>query len=173
MIVPLCRNLELKARYADLAAARAAVLRLMGRSTELLVQVDTYFHVPNGRLKLRWIEGQASQLIWYERPDQSEARISRYYLVPVMDADGLKTALTAALGVRGEVRKHREVCLWHNVRIHLDQVAGLGQFVEFEAVLSPGETEADSRYRLGQLCRELDILPSDICSGSYADLLGL
>ena len=173
MTAPLCRNLELKAQCADLTLARAAVLRLGARSPGPLVQIDTYFCVPSGRLKLRWIEGQASQLIWYERPDQSEARISRYYLAPVMDAEGLKAALSAALGVRGEVRKHREVCLWHNVRIHLDDVAGLGQFVEFEAVLSPGETEADSRYRLDQLCRELNISPSDICSGSYADLLGL
>jgi adenylate cyclase class 2 len=164
---PLHSNLELKARCADLAAARAAVLRLRARSTEPLLQIDTYFPVPSGRLKLRWTRGQAAQLIWYDRPDQSKARISRYSLVPVTDAEGLKAALTAALGVRGEVRKQREVWWWHNVRIHLDEVAGLGQFVEFEAVLSPDETEAASRSRLDELCRELNYAPGPTrtCSG--------
>jgi predicted adenylyl cyclase CyaB len=163
----------MKARCADLVAARAAALRLGARSTDLLIQIDTYFRVSSGRLKLRCTQGQAGQLIWYDRPDQSEASISRYYVVPLMDVEALKTALTAALGVRGEVCKHRQLFLWHNVRIHLDDVAGLGQFVEFEAVLSSDETEAASRDRLNRLCRELNISPSDTCSTSYVELLGL
>jgi adenylate cyclase, class 2 len=173
MAVSPQRNLELKARCADLAAARATVLRLGARPAGVLVQIDTYFRVPNGRLKLRRIDGQADELIWYDRPDQGETRISRYYRVPVADADGLKTALTAAFGLRGEVHKRREVCLWHNVRIHLDEVDGLGTFVEFEAVLSADETEAPARDRLDLLCRELRIGALETFGGSYADMLRL
>jgi predicted adenylyl cyclase CyaB len=166
------RNLEIKARHAGLAAARDSVARLGARASGVETQTDTYFRVANGRLKLREIEGQPAVLIWYDRPDHQGTRDSTYYLVPMSDAAGMKSALTAALGVRGEVRKRRDIYLWHNVRIHLDEVAGLGNFVEFEAVLSPEEDEATSRARLEQLCRTLGIFSSNHLATSYADLLG-
>jgi predicted adenylyl cyclase CyaB len=169
----LRRNLEIKARHADLVAAREAVRRLGARETAVEVQTDTYFRVPQGRLKLRAIEGQPAVLIWYDRPDNQGTRLSAYYLVPVPDPTGMKAALAAALGVRGEVHKRRGIHLWHNVRIHLDEVAGLGNFVEFEAVLSPEEDDTIAHARLDQLCRSLDILPADHLAPSYADLLGL
>ena len=167
------RNLELKARYPDLAAARAVVGRLGARSAGVELQTDTYFPVPHGRLKLREIQGQAAVLIWYDRPDLSEARLSAYHLVPVADAAVLKAALTAALGIRGAVHKRREIYLWHNVRIHLDEVARLGTFIEFEAVLSSDEDEAQAPGRLARLCQELAITPAQHVASSYAELLGL
>jgi predicted adenylyl cyclase CyaB len=167
------QNLELKARHADLRAAAAAVERLGARGPAAEDQTDTYFRVPNGRLKLREIAGRPGVLIWYDRPDRADARTSAYLLVPVPDPDGLRTALTAALSVRGAVRKRRTIYLWHNVRIHLDEVAGLGTFVEFEAVLWPGEDEPTARARLEELGRLLGIGPADHLAPSYADLLGL
>jgi predicted adenylyl cyclase CyaB len=167
------RNLELKARYPNLDSAREVLLRLGAPFDHMEIQTDTYFCVHSGRLKLREIEGQTAQLIWYDRPDQHDSRISAYYLVPVPDAALLKTVLAAALGVRGEVRKHRAIHFWHNVRVHLDQVASLGSFVEFEAVLSAHESETTSKGRLDQLSRALAIPPSDYLAPSYADLLGL
>jgi predicted adenylyl cyclase CyaB len=167
------RNLEVKARHADLAAAQAAAVRLGARVAGVEAQTDTYFRVPHGRLKLREIEGQPAVLVWYDRPDQTGTRGSDYFLVPVPDAAAMKAALAAALGVRGAVRKRRAVYLWHNVRIHLDEVAGLGTFVEFEAVLSAAEDEATAVARLEELGAALGILPADHLAPSYADLLGL
>jgi adenylate cyclase class 2 len=167
------RNLEIKARYADLTAARAAACRLGARPTGVELQTDTYFLVPHGRLKLREIEGQPAVLIWYDRPDHRAARLSAYQLVPVADAPALKAALAAALGVRGEVRKRRDIYLWHNVRIHLDEVAGLGTFVEFEAVLGSAEDERQAPDHLTQLCQELAISSADPIAPSYAELLRL
>jgi predicted adenylyl cyclase CyaB len=136
-------------------------------------QTDTFFPVPHGRLKLREIDAQPAVLIWYERPNQSEARLSSYHLVPVSDPAGLKTALTEALGVRGVVRKQREIFLWHNVRIHLDDVADLGTFIEFEAVLSDSDDAAVAHERLDYLCRLLNVHAADHVAVAYADLLGL
>jgi adenylate cyclase class IV len=167
------QNLELKARHADLRAAAAALERLGARGPAVEDQTDTYFRVPNGRLKLREIAGQPAVLIRYDRPDHPDARTSTYLLVPAPDPDGLRAALAAAVGVRGTVRKRRTVYLWHNVRIHLDEVAGLGTFVEFEAVLSPGEDEPAARARLEELGGLLGIGPADHLAPSYADLLGL
>lgn len=167
------RNLELKARHPDLAAARAAAVRLGAHPAGVEQQTDTYFSVPHGRFKLREIEGQPAVLIWYERPDRDEARLSTYYLVPVVDAATLKAALAAALGIRGEVRKRRAIYLWHNVRIHLDEVAGLGTFIEFEAVLSSDDDETLAPGRLAWLCQELAVTPANHVAPSYAELLGL
>jgi predicted adenylyl cyclase CyaB len=169
----LRRNLELKARHPDLAAARETVRRLGAQPAGTEDQTDTFFHVPQGRLKLREIDGRPAVLIWYDRPDDEGVRPSRYHLVTVEDPAGLRAALAAGLGVRGQVRKRREIFLWHNVRVHLDEVAGLGTFVEFEAVLSPTEDEAISQARLDRLGETLAIDSSLRVSRSYVDLLGL
>jgi adenylate cyclase class IV len=169
----LRRNLELKARCADLIAAQETVRRLGAVPGGLELQVDTYFIVPKGRLKLREITGQPAVLIWYDRPNQDGVRASGYYLAPVPDPLVLRAALASALGVRGEVHKERDIYLWQNVRIHLDEVAGLGSFLELEAVLSPMDDEAMSRARLEQLCRALAIETAETEAASYADLLGL
>ena len=77
-----------------------------------LHQTDTYFQVPQGRLKLRE-EGPVAQLIFYERANETVARESRYRLVPVSDPTGLKDALSDALGVLIVVEKSRRLLLWH------------------------------------------------------------
>jgi predicted adenylyl cyclase CyaB len=164
------RNLEVKAPYPDLGAARETVREVGAREAGIEVQTDTYFRVPNGRLKLREIEGKPAYLIAYDRPDRNMVRASAYHLIPVADPSEMKAALTAALGVRGEVRKRREIYLWHNVRIHLDEVAGLGRFIELEAVLSDSEGEAGSQHRLDELCSALAITPSETLGPSYVDL---
>ena len=85
----------------------------------------------------------------------------------------LKAALTSALGLRGEVRKRRELLLWHNVRIHLDHVDQLGDFVEFEAVVAHTDDEATAHERLQTLAAALAINPADRIAVSYSDLLGI
>jgi predicted adenylyl cyclase CyaB len=167
------RNLELKARCADLAAAAKAAESLGAQRQALLVQTDTYFRAPHGRLKLREHEAGRAELIAYSRPDHPEFRASEYHVVPVPNPAELKAALALALGVRGEVRKRRELYLWHNVRIHLDDVDGLGTFVEFEAVMSPGEAESGSMERLRVLSKSLGVRDQDRVAQSYSDLLGL
>ncbi len=134
-------------------------------------QVDTYFHCTHGRLKLRQIDGHAAQLIAYERPDDKQAKASDYRLVPVANPETLKQALTAALGVKTVVEKRREVFLYQNVRIHLDDVTGLGSFLEFEAVLGTGIDDAKGHAQLEFLRERFGIGPDDLLEGSYSDLL--
>jgi predicted adenylyl cyclase CyaB len=165
--------LERKARHRDLAAARESAGHLGARLHGEEFQSDTYFHVPYGRLKLREIDGQSAALIWYDRPGEERARLSTYHLVPVANPAAVKAALTAALGVRGVVRKRRVIYLWHNIRIHLDEVEGLGTFVEFEAVFGPSEKEATAGDRLEYLGRALAIEPASYLAPSYVDLLGI
>jgi adenylate cyclase class IV len=168
----LRRNLERKVRCIDPAALPARLARLGATLEGVQEQTDTYFHAPRGRLKLRVVVGWPPVLIWYERPDEAADRLSHYHLVPAADAALTRAALAAALGVRGEVCKRRAVHHWHNVRVHLDTVDGLGTFVEFEAVLGEGDDEAAARRQLDHLARELGLEGAEVLAGSYADLLG-
>jgi len=91
--------------------------------------------------------------------------------VPVSSPQTLKAALTAALGVRGVVEKRREVFLAGNVRIHLDEVVGLGLFLEFEAVLGPDVDPAAGHAQVEDLIEQFAIRPDDLLPGSYAEMV--
>jgi adenylate cyclase, class 2 len=167
------RNLELKARCWDLQQASELVARIGSTRTGELLQIDTYFRAPQGRLKLRETQGRPAELIAYERANETAVRGSDYYVITIAQPDELKAALSRMLGVRGEVHKRRELWMYHNVRVHLDNVAGLGSFIEFEAVLSPGEDEATSLRRLATLTEALAVRDEDRIAVGYADLAGL
>jgi predicted adenylyl cyclase CyaB len=164
-------NLELKARCPDPAAVRQRLRNLGARPSDILHQIDTYFNVQVGRLKLRHIKNKnQAELIFYCRPDDSDVRLSRYQRLAVPDPPAMEQLLAAALGVVVVVRKRRELWLWHNVRIHLDEVENLGNFIELEAVLSESEHD-DSHDRIEKLVRAARIELGDRLAPSYADLL--
>jgi adenylate cyclase class 2 len=167
----MLRNIELKARCADLASAREAVRALGAREQGVLVQTDTYFHVPNGRLKLREIRGAGAELIWYARPDSAGFRASDYVITPIADAQTALAVLSSALGVRARVHNRRELWLLENVRIHLDDVEELGTFVEYEAVIDQAADER-SHDLLDRLKRAMKIQVSNMIGGSLRGLDG-
>ena len=161
-------NLEIKARCADLDAARARALALAARPAGVDRQLDTYFRTAAGRLKLRESALSGGQLVPYLRPDLPGPRRADYRVIPVEDPASLKRLLSAILGVHRVVEKQREILLLDDVRIHLDRVAGLGHFLELEAVFdgSPA-AEAASRVALERLMRELGVRAEDLIDGSY------
>jgi predicted adenylyl cyclase CyaB len=165
-------NLEIKARCRDLAAARAAAERLATRYVGVDAQTDTYFVTRAGRLKLRRSSLSGGQLIPYLRADQTGPKRADYQVLPVPDADHLERTLAAILGVHRVVRKRREIFLVDNVRIHLDEVEGLGCFVELEAVYDgSAAAEAEQHARVAGLMRELGIGEADLVDTSYEGLL--
>jgi predicted adenylyl cyclase CyaB len=165
------RNIEIKASLRSLDEARAVAEGLATDRMGVLVQTDTYFRCSTGRLKLREIEGLGAELIAYARPDQAGPKGSDYHLVKVQDPLALKQALTAALGVRAVVCKQREVFLHDNVRIHLDKVDGLGEFLEFEAVLDAVHSDSAGQQQIEKLLEAFAIAASDLIDRSYVDLI--
>lgn len=163
-------NIEIKARCPDPDGVRERLARAGVPLAARMHQTDTYFQVPHGRLKLREIDGRQAQLIQYERADATAAHASDYVIAPVGEPTSLKEALTRALGVRVVVDKTRELYLWGHTRIHLDEVAGLGSFLELETVVTTQTVEEAERE-----CREvqaaLGVREEELVSGSYADLL--
>ncbi len=166
----LKRNVELKARCLDLVRAQGIAKQLGVGEATIEHQRDTYFHVPHGRLKLREIEHRGATLIWYDRPDDSHARLSRYVITPVADSPATLQVLSLALGVHQVVEKERHIMLYRNVRLHFDRVVGLGDFIEFEAVLSPEEPESSGHDILAELRTRFAIPDADIFRGSYEEM---
>jgi adenylate cyclase class IV len=167
----VARNIEIKARSSDVAAQERIAARLADRPPVLMEQRDTFFHVPRGRLKLRELSNGTGELIAYERPDSPEPVQATYIRCPASEPHALKAALAAALGVRAVVRKRRTLFLADQARIHLDEVAGLGRFIELEIVLGADQSEAAGRVIAERLMTELGIKPSDLIASAYVDLL--
>ncbi|HLH76146.1 MAG TPA: class IV adenylate cyclase [Candidatus Binataceae bacterium] len=165
------RNIEIKARLLDRPALSQALTKLGARRVANFTQVDTYFVVPSGRLKLRQSPGDPDVLIFYRRDNRRGPKPSDYYLAAIGPEQKLGELLVAALGARVVVRKQRELWRWHNVRVHLDEVEGLGAFMEFEAQVDTVNDEALCQQRTHELMAALGLAPSDLIAGSYADLL--
>lgn len=175
------RNLELKVRCApgDLERVRARADAAGIGPFHRMRQIDTYFRVSQGRLKLRAIEPDsgpgAVEMIAYHRADLPGSRWSHYHRVPLdgAAADGLRQALADVAGVLAVVDKTREVAIARRTRIHLDRVRGLGDFVELETVVAGDEDAAGAEVELelDTIGRTLGLDAYAVVAGSYSDLI--
>jgi len=164
-------NIEIKARVADLESLRQRVKNLADRPAEVLQQEDIFFHIAVGRLKLRQQESGPGQLIYYNRPDVGGPKASDYQIYPSAAPDQLRVLLADCLGERGVVKKTRWLYWVGNTRIHLDEVVGLGTFMELEVVLKDGQTVGEGEATAQALCQKLEIPASSLVEGAYIDLL--
>jgi adenylate cyclase class 2 len=164
------RNLEAKFRIGDAAFLRARAEEVGFSLRATLVQRDTFFVVAHGKLKLREESGGAA-LIHYRRAHEGALEVSDYQIVPIADAGSLRAMLAGALGVIAEIHKVRVLLMRRNVRLHLDRVEGLGWFGEIEAVLAADDTVAAYRAEVDALLAALEIVPGDLISKSYFELL--
>jgi adenylate cyclase len=167
----MARNIEIKARARDPHALRERAAALAGGPPQVLEQVDTFFHAATGRLKLRELGTDRGELIWYERANDEGPKESTYVIVPAPDPGALKHALAGAHGVRGVVAKRRELFLVGQTRVHIDDVAGLGHYVELEYVMRDGEATAGGQATVAALMEALGIDGGDLITRAYVDLL--
>ncbi len=167
----MSQNVEIKARFADLETGRQKAEALGARFSGRDRQIDTYFKVPNGRLKLRQSSLSGNFLIPYLRPNRRQARDSQYVLLPVNNAETTLQLLRQMFGVRLVVEKERDIFLWQNVRIHLDRVKHLGNFLEFEAVVDEAHSTQQCHEQVRFLMAHFGLAPGDLVDRSYVDLL--
>jgi adenylate cyclase class 2 len=152
-------NVEFKARIDDIDAMRTRLRTLNPRELGLDHQRDTYFEVPEGRLKLR--EGGIEQsLIFYKRSNQAATRESHVVYASVQNGPELRRVLAAALPVLGVVEKDREIYYVGETKIHLDRLTGHGFFLEVEA---PDAIEADRLFHF------FGLKPASLEGRSYSD----
>jgi len=164
-------NVEVKARVADMGALRARVGARAGAAPQVLEQRDTFFHTPRGRLKLREESGARAELIHYVRPDREGPKLCAYSRVASDDPERLRALLADALGVRGVVEKRREVFHVEDTRVHLDEVRGLGAFLELEVPIGSERSVADGERIARELLAALGIDPASLVAEAYLELL--
>lgn len=165
------RNIEIKARVEALDSIRARVEELTDEGPIVLLQEDTFFNCPQGRLKLRLCPGHRAELIYYDRPDAAQPTESRYQIYATADGAELVRILESALGVRAVVRKQRTLFLVGQTRVHLDEVEHLGAFVELEVVLRGGQSVEEGSAVSMKIMESLGITPEQLEASAYVDLL--
>ena len=162
-------NLEAKFRLPDHAAAQAAAIAIGYRPETVLNQRDTFFVVATGKLKLRE-EDHRSYLIGYGRVERDGLQLSEYQMVPVPDPAAMRQLLAGTLGVLATVVKRRTLLLCRNVRLHLDEVEGLGLLGEIEAVVPDGGDPEAERAFVDATLAALGIAREQLIEGSYFEM---
>ena len=164
-------NIEFKAKSTDIIAAENILLLhnpiFIGEDH----QIDTYFNVANGRMKLR--EGNIENaLIHYEREDTAASKSSQVLLYQHQPDENLKAILTKALGVKAVVDKKRKIYFIENVKFHFDTVQNLGTFIEVEAIDKDGNI---GKEKLQEQCdfyaAMFNINKEDFMAVSYSDMI--
>ncbi|MEJ2544493.1 MAG: class IV adenylate cyclase [Calditrichaceae bacterium] len=164
-------NIEIKARYDDLDLFKSKLVQLPVSFEGEDYQTDTFYIVPQGRLKLRESNLYGSILIPYIRSDEKGTKQSDYDLLPVSDPQKTKNLLSNILGVRGEVKKRRLIYIFENVRIHLDEVESLGNFIEFEAVIDDMKQIESNNQKVQWLLEYFNIDADHLLRVAYIDLI--
>ena len=169
----MSQNIEIKAELSE-QQFRDTVTKaksVAGELVEELYQKDTFFLVPQNRLKLRQFPDGSAELIAYSRSDSVDPIASNYFRTPIGSPEELVEGLSLTLGVRGVVEKKRLLFLKEQTRIHLDEVTGLGFYLELEVVLAEGESEEYGIQIADDLMGELGIDSSQLVSHAYIDLI--
>eukprot|EP01137_Pigoraptor_chileana_P002280 Opistho-2@2282 len=164
-------NVEVKARVREWDAIQNAARALSGGEGLIIVQEDTFYKVERGRLKLRCLGDGHAELIFYDRPDAEGPKGSDFSKSPVVNPNELKVVLAQALGEKGCVRKRRILHMVGQTRVHLDEVEGLGRFMELEVMLREGQTLEEGSAIANALLADLGVDQSDLLSGAYMDML--
>lgn len=164
-------NIEIKARARDFDAVKSRAEKISDTPVETIRQEDIFFNASRGRLKLRVLAPDRGELIYYERLDQSGPKRSDYHLAATCRPDSLRRVLELACGVRGVVRKTRHLYMAGQTRVHLDEVQGLGRFLELEVVLREDQSDAEGQAIAEKLMMEPGIEKSDLLEGAYMDML--
>ena len=164
-------NIEIKAVVRDWEQVRQLAQALSDVPVDMIEQEDTFFVCPQGRLKLRCFSASSGELIAYHREDVAGTKSSRYLISQTKEPDQLRQVLAMALGIAGTVKKRRHLYLCGPTRIHLDEVEGLGTFLELEVVLRPDQPAGEGEQIARELMERLGVKPADLIAGAYLDLI--
>jgi adenylate cyclase class IV len=167
----MAQNVAIKALANEFELQALLAEKISVSPPGTLVQLDTFFKVEHGRLKLREFPESPAQLIFYQRSDVPGPNLSDYQITESQDPEGLKRRLSEAYTIIATVAKTRRLMINGRTRIHIDQVKGLGNFIELEVVLSEGESIAEGESEAKRLMDHLQIREQDLIAQAYVDLI--
>ncbi|XP_011862877.1 PREDICTED: uncharacterized protein LOC105559300 [Vollenhovia emeryi] len=166
-------NVEIKAVIRDVERTVARAKELSDAPQTIIEQHDIFFKTDEGRLKLRKFKDGTGQLISYKRPDVTGPKLSTYELVEI-NPDMVKLVtenLSRSNGVLGVVKKTRLLFKVGQTRIHIDQVDGLGSYLELEVVMQQGQDVEAAQKIANDLMQALFVKGEDLIAQAYIDLL--
>jgi predicted adenylyl cyclase CyaB len=159
--------LDLKIRHDDLESVRERLKSLGARLQAKIHQIDTYYQCRDGKLKLRENLGVGSELIYYERERIKGVRKAKIISFKVEDVKACRQILAKITKPVKFIEKVREIYHFDNIKIHLDEVKGLGRFVEFECE----NVNEEIRKRFLNLISKLGLNKDNLVEGSYSDMV--
>lgn len=165
------KNFEIKVKLSDPNKTRKLLQLLckgMSPIRQKQAQEDIYYKVNKGRLKLRIINGKTGNLIHYFRSNESRKRVSHYTIAETNTPAELNSVLSSLHGILIKVKKVREITIINNVRIHIDKVIGLGNYLEIEIIFN---SIKEARKRMDDLIDALELDGKKFITVSYSDLL--
>lgn len=171
------QNYEYKAELRDPSLARMICKKINAPLTVRLRQTDTYYNISRGRLKKRESiaidravgSPEPVEYIFYERPTRVSPKVSEFHLYS--QAELVERYGQSPLPVWLVVEKTRELYMWNNVRIHLDEVIGLGWYFEFEILISGDEPEGQVERVAEEIRATFAPVLGEPIAGSYSDLI--
>ncbi len=165
--------IELKAKVGDLAKFRNRLAKRGAKQVGTFHQIDTYYNVPNGRLKLREAESETdAHLIYYEREDVPEPKKSSVFILTIPQPQTFKQKIAQIMKIKAVVDKVREIYIYKTTQIHFDTVKNLGFFIEFERKTSQERRQQEEDVsKLENLREQLEISPQLLERLSYSDLI--
>lgn len=164
-------NVEIKAIVHNVISLENIVRIMTKTDPILLFQEDIFFNVSHGRLKLRILSPDKGELIFYDRSNHVGPKQSSYCKSEISDPQGVKEALSKALGIKGFVRKTRRFYLYNQTRIHIDDVEGLGNFLELEVMLNGNQNTEDGIAIAEDIMIQLKIDKHDLVDLAYVDFI--
>jgi adenylate cyclase len=166
-------NIEVKVRLHEPEEMAARVKAVAGEPTAVFSQEDVFFQVPRGRLKMRLTSDSEAEFIYYQRVNQPGPRYSGYFSYRPADSARVEAELSTLFGIKGSVKKKRRLFWLEGARIHLDEVDGLGQFLEVEVPISHPSATHRASALAEKIIARLGIRSSDFEPKAYEELLAM
>jgi len=163
------QNIEFKAELRDMEAGRAQCKAIKAQHIGVLRQTDTYYKLPDGRLKKREAPNEPTEWVFYHRPNRVSPRMCNYTILS--EEQATRRWGTHSLRPWLTVVKTRELWMLANVRIHLDDVDKLGVFIEFEAMVSKEFDVQECHMSIDHLRQTFQPILGEPISVSYSDLM--
>lgn len=160
-------NLELKIKLDSYDSIKKKLSKIKAEFVKTLKQKDVYYKINSGLLKLR-IENGSQSIIKYLRDEKGKDRFSNFEVLHFSSGDAEKF-FKDMYKVETVVEKKRQLFIFDNTRVHLDEVKGLGKFLELETLVLGGKRDALRRYN--EIVRLLSLDRYESIRKSYRDLM--
>lgn len=164
-------DITIKAYCYEPAEAESILLGLGADYIGQDVQTDVYYETAQGQLKHR--QGVIENvLIHYNRVELGITMRTEVQLFLKNPSAATIASICEGKNIISQVKKVRKIFFLDNVKFHLDQVEGLGTFIEIEAIDLEGTIGLEV---LRQQCAfykdQLQIDDEDLVHNAYTDLL--